>query len=110
MSVNLTLAFDHFGLRGPLLACDRLRMDFQDYDAFDRLRAEAIPMVDGVQWYGDDGIEDCTEDNYGEPLTFVTAYTLAKHLRGTPLAGWDLAVLAFVKTLRPDTRVVLWWC
>ena len=109
MSRNLILAFDHFGLNGPLLAHDRLRMNWQDYDAFDRIKAESVPLPEGVQWYGDEGIENRPDDQYGEPLTYVAAHTLARHLASATLRGWDLAVLAFVKALRPDTRVVLWW-
>jgi hypothetical protein len=109
MSINLTLVFDHFCLSGPLLAYERLRLDWQDYEAFDRIKAEAVPLPEGVQWYEDDGIEHRAEDPYGEPLKFMAAHTLARHLSALPLRGWDVAVLTFVKSLRPDTRVVLWW-
>ena len=109
MSTNLILAFDRYGTSGHVLCFERHNLDWRDYEAFDRIKAEAIPMPEGVLWYGDEGIEDRKDDPYGEPLTWMAAHTLARHLAAQPLRGWDVATLAFLKALPPATKVVLWW-
>jgi hypothetical protein len=110
VSINLTLVFDRYGFsRDSLLAFERMRLDWQDYEAFDRLKEDAIPLQNGVDWYGDEGLRHTTTDDYGAPLTYVAAHTLAKHLSAAPLQGWDAAALAFLKALPQDTKVVLWW-
>lgn len=110
MSVNLTLAFDRYGTKWPTLCYERHRLGWQDSEAFDRLKADAVPLRDGVQWYGDEGLEERKEDPYGQPLTFMSAHTIARHLGAAPLRGFDAATLAYVKALPPETRVILWWC
>lgn len=109
MSLSLTLVFDQYKLSGPLLAFNRLRLEHQDYALFERMKAEATPLPEGLQWYGDEGIEECADDPYGKKLTFLTAYAVARHLSGVNLQGWTAAVLAFLNALPADTRVVLWW-
>jgi hypothetical protein len=111
MSVNLTLIFDRYGFtNGPLLAFERMRLDWQNYDAFDRLKAYAQPFERGVDWYGDEGVYPTYADAYENPLTYVTAYTLEKHLSNvSSLSARDKAVLAFLSALPSDTKIVLWW-
>jgi hypothetical protein len=112
MSVSLVLVFDHYGFtHGPLLAFERVRLDWQNYDGFDRLAAEAVPYTKGVMWYGDAGLESATTiDSYGDELKYVTAYTLERHLSNVSyLSAWDKAVLAFISALPADTQIVLWW-
>lgn len=109
MSVNLTLAFDRHRLNGALLAHERIGLNWQDYDLFKLIAAEATPITEGVDWYEDEGIKRRFTDPYGDMLTYVTAHALGRHLSGVRLAGWDAAVLAFINALPPDTRVVLWW-
>lgn len=109
MSVHLTLVFDQYGLAGRIPAYTRMSLEWQDYDAFDRIKAEAVPLSNGIDWYDDDGLEERRDDQYGEPLTFLPAHAVARHLSAAPLRCWDAAVLAFVKALPPDSRVVLWW-
>jgi hypothetical protein len=109
VSINLILVFDHYGFRGSLHAFDRLRLDFQNYEAFDRLKAEAVPLNDGVDWYEYEGLRHRATDDYDQPITYLAAHTLARHLAAEPLVGWDQAVLNFLQTLPPDTKVVLWW-
>lgn len=110
MSVNLTIAFDRYGIRGgPVLCYERHRLDWQDYDAFDRIKAEAIPLPEGVQWYEDEGVQERKEDPYGNALTWMPTHTLARHLATAPLRGWDSAVHALLKALPLETRAVLWW-
>jgi hypothetical protein len=109
MSVNLTLAFDRYGLKGPILCYERHRLDWVDYGLFARIKAEAVPLTEGVQWYDDDGLGETKEDCYGEPLTFMSAHNIARYLGTVPLRGFDAATLAYLKALPVDTRVVLWW-
>lgn len=109
MSLNLTLAFDRYGFDGPILCYERHRLDYQNDDWFDQIKAEALPLPDGVRWYDDDGLETATEDCYCESLTFMSAGVIARHLSTRALHGFDAAVLAYVKALPPETRVVLWW-
>jgi len=94
---------------GRILGYERLSLSHQDYELFDRIRAEATP-IDGVLLsYEDEGIKDRSDDPYGTQLTFLTAHRLAKHFEGVEMEAWDAAVLAFVKALPPSTRIVLWW-
>ncbi len=109
MGMNLTLAFDRYGFAGSILCFERHRLDWQDYEAFDRIKAEAVPLADGVQWYGDEGLEERKEDPYGEPLTCMLAHSIARHLSAAPLRRFDAATLTYLKALPPETRVVLWW-
>lgn len=109
MSRNLTLAFDRYGIKGAITCYERQRLDWQDCEAFDAIAAEAVPLPDGVMWYEDDGVAYRTEDMYGKTLTFMSSHTIARHLSGVTLGRYDAAVLAFLKALPPDTRVVLWW-
>ena len=108
MSVNLTLAFDR-GLSGRVLCYERLRLDWQDYAAFDRISADAIPLLEGVHWYGDEGLRCYQDDPYGAPLTWMPAHALNRHLSAAKLHGRDLAVLKFIQALAPGERVILWW-
>lgn len=109
MSINLAFSFDRHRLSGPLLCHERLSLSHQDYELFDRIKADAVPMTEGVQWYGDEGIEDEKTDPYDAPLTWMPAHTLSRHLKDAPLTGYDAAVRAFIAALPPDTKVVLWW-
>lgn len=109
MSVSLTLVFDRLKLSGGLLAYDRLALNHQDYDLFDRIAAEAVPMIDPMSWYEDEGLEEVREDSYGKPLTSIPARALARHFARVAVSGWDAAVLVFVNALPPDARIVLWW-
>jgi len=91
------------------LSYNRLRLDLQDIDAFYRIRSESILLETGVYWYDDDGIKKTNIDDYGVKLTYISSHTLAKHLSGVHLTGWDAAVLEFLNALPQDTMVVLWW-
>ena len=108
MSVSLHLGFDRYG-GDPVLCYERHRLGWEDYELFERIKAEAVPLPDGAQWYSDEGLEHCQEDAYGEPLKWLAAHALVRLLSAVPLRGWDAATMAFLKALPPSTRVVLWW-
>jgi len=110
MGINLTLAIDRYSNSGAMHCSQRTRLDWQDYDAFKRICGEAIPLTSGVHWYGDEGIEHRHTDQYGEPLTYMAAHTIARHLGDAKLSKWDAATLAYLQAIPPETRVVLWWC
>lgn len=109
MSINLTLIFDRFAHGSPILGYNRLALGYQDYELFDQIKADAVPLSGGVDWYHGDGLEVVSKDLYGTPLTYMSAHTLAHHFANEELCDADAGVLAFVKHLPPDARIVLWW-
>jgi hypothetical protein len=109
MGLNLTLSFERNKTGPPVLCSERHRLDLQDYDLFDRIKEDAVPLVGGVLWYDDDGIEETKEDCYGDSLTFILAHTLVRRIGDIKLGIWDSAVLAFLKSIPAETRVILWW-
>ena len=109
MSVNLTIAIDRYGLPGSPLAYERLRLDWQDRELFARIIADSEVLGCGVYWYGDKGSSLEQTDAYGVPLRYIPAGALAAYLDAIPLRGADAAVLAFLKALPWDMRVILWW-
>lgn len=107
MSRYLALILDHYNNKGDLFSEDKLRMDWQNYEAFDKLKADAIPFLKGVHLeYGDEVAR--VTDEFGDPLTYVSSYTLFRHLSMCRLTDWDAAVRVFVGSL-PDIRIILWW-
>lgn len=108
--MNLTIAFERKSYSTlPILCYIRHPLDLQDYKVFARIKADAIQLPQGVRWHRDDGIKQLHQNVHGEPLTWISADTLAGHLSGATLAEWDAATLAFLKAIPPGTKVVLWW-
>lgn len=116
MSINLTLIPDRFGFsKGMSIhAHTMLPLYWQDACFFTRLHNEAIPLKSPILLYNDDeGMTSEAEDCYGDPLTYMPANLLCSHLQyiiEENLKPWDRAVIAFVKALPSDMKVVLWWC
>lgn len=120
MGIDLTLCPEKYQSSTWFLAYDRLSL-MSDYRVFDQLegfeyyektsglRAHPLPPNAGFDWYGDEGIEQLTEDAYGTPLTFMYAKDLSTLDIPDDTSDWNKAVFAFVKALDPDTRIVLWW-
>jgi hypothetical protein len=111
MSYCLTLGIiknEHAGL--DVLAFDRLRTDLEGEEIFEPVRREATPLDVPMMWHTDEGLRRYTEDAYGNPLTFVTAYRLTLVWPMADLSAWDRAVLRFLHALPPSTRIVLYWC
>lgn len=113
MGVDLTLVFDKYDLPGPVLAFDRLSFKGRHYDLWSRLKDLATPISEGVDWYGDEGIERRTDDQYGDPLTVITAHQFMKawneFLPDSHWGDWDLAMAALIKALPPGANIVLWF-
>lgn len=110
MSISLTLAFDVFRISGPILCTTRQALSFSCMQTFWRIANAAIPLPDGVKWFDDQGLRLYFTDPRGDPLTFINALTLSRLLETELLLNdFDLATLAYLKAIPPDTRVVLWW-
>lgn len=109
MSVNLTIAIDRHFPADCRLMHTRLALSWQDYAAFDRMRAESTPLGRDVLWYEDGGLAERTTDPYGTPLTTIAAGALARHLASAHLDAMDSAVRAYVRALPATTPVLLWW-
>lgn len=112
MGVDLTLVPDRFetGTR-PILGYTRLPLMCRWYSLHEALRTVANPLSEGLMWYADEGIETVNEDAYGEKLTWVLPSQFLKaateHMESP--GGWDRAVIAFIQSLPPATKIVLWF-
>ena len=109
MSYCLTLGIIKNDGMSHVMTYDRLRVDTQDEDLFELIRAAATPLGAGVYWWSDDGCKRLSTDAYDFPLTFVTSFQLALLLGDVHLDPWDAALKAFMVALPPATRVVLFW-
>lgn len=125
MGLDLTLGIinpvhgDEGGGRTRWLAYDRLSLD-RDYALFGPLgsgdtdygekviRTWELGPFDYVRWYGDEGLEERSNDPYGTTLTYTVAGEFAKIEPGER-SEWNTAVFAFLAALPPRTPVVLWW-
>jgi len=83
--------------------------DYHFYDAIRALGPAPLPSTVRFQWYGDDGLETHTADPYGAPLTSLDAGRFAMLPPTLELSRWNRGVVAFLTTIAPQTRVVLWW-
>jgi hypothetical protein len=112
MGVDLTLVPDRFetGTR-PILGYTRLPLMCRWYGLHDALRAVANPLTEGLIWYADEGVETVNEDAYGHKLTCVLPSQFlkaaAEHVDNA--GPWDRAVMAFIQSLPPATKIVLWF-
>lgn len=116
MGVDLTIAPDRWSLpqggeRDWWLANNRLDL-LRNYHLYDQIKAlPSSPLEPDTTfgWYGDDGVERETEDAYGNPLRYVRAGDLGTIPDQPDYPAWNRAVLAFVRALPPETRIMLWW-
>jgi hypothetical protein len=87
------------------------RLDLhRDYAVWNLIEpVKRIP--DGVRFsrYSDEGIEDRNDDQYGNPLTYITAGDLAIVKLHKQASLWNQACWAFIRALPPKTKIVLWW-
>jgi len=112
MGTDLTLVVNKFGYNDNMpLAYERIRID-RDYDLFDSIKqAGALPLRENrdLLWYGDDGIEQRTEDPWGAPLTSIRAGILADVMSRHDLSPKNSAVTVYMRALPSDTEIFLWW-
>jgi hypothetical protein len=116
MGVDLKVLASHFReRRGEFLPTATLRFE-RDAALFAQLTRDAAPSLVRplpaglkVGLYEDQGLVYVDADRYGQALTFTTPADL-RNLRPTDDSAWNRAVLAFLRALPPDARVVLYWC
>lgn len=110
MSVDLYLGIDPWGNYPEKLHLYTILLVGQDYERFDQLRAVAVPLDKPVMIYSSEGLEsNRTEDDHGDPLTFVLPGQLLR-IWGEPDDYWrDKATLAFINELPADWPIVLLW-
>lgn len=113
MSVNLTLLPDYYELRdrNHMLAYCRIPVDGQYYLMWKEIKRHVVPVSVPVMNYSDEGVVTRTDDLYGEFLTCIYAAKLAILMEAYVPENndWDRAVVQFLKTLRSDRKIVLWW-
>lgn len=112
MGIDLTLGIPKHETHDAPLVSERFRLDVRNYELFDALKEIATPLPQGADWYFEDGLETVTVDEYEDPLTFVTAAQMVKQyerFETGKIPEWDAAVMAFLRALRPDRKVILWW-
>ena len=113
MSISLAVGVDSFDRgRDSILVYTRLSLFHQDYELFDALKAAAAPLPVAVGWYEDEGLRYRRDDQYGEPLTFLTAHQFLRiwnTRKAARLDDWDESCIAFIRAMRPDRKLVLFW-
>lgn len=94
------------------------RLDFQGrfYGLWDAIHDLAIDS-EPIMWYGDDGLETCDRNPYGDPIQKILAKDLVRAIHtyrtethpDSSWGPWDLAIVAFVEALPENTFVYLWF-
>ena len=111
MSLSLTICPIQFDLAGSILLRTMIHIECQAFEFFERLQKVATPLSVPVQYANEDGLNEYTTDLYDDPITFVTAsqFLLEWDKEQSNLNDWDQAMIAFVRSLKPDRRIILWW-
>ncbi len=110
MGLDLTLVFHRLDILPDILAYDRLAL-WRSQDLFREIKdIPSQPLEMRFTWYEDDGLVERTTDPYGAPLRWCWASDLAKLEITQDMHPWNAAVLAFVRALPPELKIVLWWC
>lgn len=96
---------------GEMLPTASLRFE-RDSGLFGRLSRLARPLPEGLKVgnYEDEGLTFTNVDRAGSPLTFVTPADLAGLDVPAEVSPWNIAILAFLRALPDDMRIVLYWC
>lgn len=110
MGVDLTVVVAKWETEGlPLLGYNRMTTD-RDYNLYEAVNALNQRELQGVmRWYGDEGIEDMTDDAYGGKLMYVFADDLAGCFLDQCRSPWNQAVGQMLKSLPKETKIVLYW-
>src|SRR5438128_745371 len=112
MGIDLKILASHFREhRGEFLATATIRLD-RDSRLLSLLSSIAEPIPDGLKvgHYEDDGIHFDENDRRGDRLTFTTPERVRSLRPVEDLSDWNRAALAFVLSLPPGARLVLYWC
>ncbi len=116
MGIDWTVLASYFREhRGEFLPTASLRFE-RDHRLFAQLSADATPplvrlLPPGLQAgvYRDAGLTFTATDGYGKPLTFATPGDMRALRLPGDLTPWNCAVLAFLRALPPDNRLILFW-
>jgi hypothetical protein len=117
MGIDLKVLASHFReQRGEFLPTAVLRLE-RDAALFAQLARDASPSLVRplpaglrVGLYEDQGLTYADADRYGQALTYTTPADLRDLRPPDDITPWNRAVLAFLRALPPDARVVLYWC
>lgn len=122
MGIDLKILASNFReRRGEVLSTAAIRLD-RDPRLLSLFSRNGDPCVvqqmpEGLKvgHFEDGGLQYDDKDRYGHPLTYTTpeqVELLADKLRLdiNEISQWNRAALAFILSLPPGTRVVLYWC
>lgn len=117
MGIDLKVMASSFReLQDEMLPTATLRFE-RDSAIFSKLAADAVPCLVRrlpsdlkVGCYDDEGLVFRQNDRYGRPLTSLTSAELATLEVPDGTCPWNIAVLAFLRGLPEDVRIVLYWC
>jgi hypothetical protein len=117
MGVDLKVFASHFREhRGEFLATATLRFD-RDYGLMAQFALDAKPclvkpMPAGLKvgHYEEEGVRWDEMDRQGASLTFTTPEDMRRLRIPEDLSPWNTAILAFLRALPLDARIVLYWC
>jgi hypothetical protein len=100
---------------GEFLPTATLRFD-RDHRLFSQLVREAMPSLvqplpDGLKaaYYDEKGLTYRDKDRHGDRLTFTTPGKIRSLKAPDDLSPWNHAVLAFLRALPADSRLILSW-
>jgi len=117
MGVDLEVKASFFReRRGELLPTASLRFDRDPriLGQFDRHATPCLVTPLGgetkIGHYADQGLVFTDKDRYGNELTFTTSAQVKKLKIPEDVAPWNAAVLTFLVSLPPDSKIVLYWC
>ena len=117
MGIDLQVMASQFRERkGELLSTATLRFE-RDPALFSKLSRDAVPCLVQllppdlkVGCYNEDGLVFVQADRYGQPLTWFTSSDLTRLDVPDGISPWNDAVLAFLRALPEEIRIVLYWC
>ncbi len=117
MGLDLTAMASHFReRRDEMLPTAVLRFD-RDTALLAQLAGDATPRLvqplpDGLKvgCYEDEGLRFTDTDRYGNKLTYTTSADLAALRVTEEMTQWNRAIIAFLLSLPPENRIVLYWC
>jgi hypothetical protein len=79
------------------------------FAAAEKEHGETVPAA---MYYGDEGLGERKTNPYGGPLTTLPIREVVRVLEAkeSELYPKNRAILAYMRALHPDARVLLWWC
>ena len=115
MGIDLKFLSSSFRERGEIVATASIRADRQPefLAQFGRnaipCRVEELPQGMKIGHCEESGFRVDNMDHYGKPLTYTTSDRLKDFPEIEEISQYNRAVLAFLLTLPPDKKIVLYW-